>query len=69
VTAPFKTSGNINVLFGSLAPNGAVAKISGKEGMTFSGPAAVFENEEDMLRGLERGEIKKGVVIVVCYNP
>jgi len=68
VTAPFKTSGNINVLFGSLAPNGAVAKISGKEGMTFSGPAAVFENEEDMLRGLERGEIKKGVVIVVRYE-
>jgi dihydroxy-acid dehydratase len=65
VSKPLKPSGNINILRGSLAPDGAVSKISGKEGMVFSGPAAVFENEEDMLRGLERGQIQKGCVIVV----
>ena len=51
---PIKTSGHIQVLRGNLAPEGAVAKITGKEGLQFSGPARVYDSEEDMLHGLER---------------
>jgi dihydroxy-acid dehydratase len=65
---PIKTTGHIQILRGNLAPDGAVAKITGKEGLRFSGPARVYDGEEDMLHALERGEIKKGDVIVIRYE-
>jgi dihydroxy-acid dehydratase len=65
---PIKPSGHIRILRGNLAPGGAVAKITGKEGLRFSGPARVYDCEEDMLKGLERSEIKKGEVVVIRYE-
>lgn len=68
IEKPIKASGHIRILKGTLAPGGAVAKITGKEGLKFSGPARVYDCEEDMLKGLERGEIKKGDVVVIRYE-
>jgi dihydroxy-acid dehydratase len=65
---PIKETGHIQILRGSLAPDGAVAKITGKEGLSFSGTAAPFDSEEDMLAALERGEIHKGHVILIRYE-
>jgi dihydroxy-acid dehydratase len=65
---PIKPTGHIQILKGNLAPQGAVAKITGKEGLRFSGPARVFDSEEDMLHALERKEIGKGDVIVIRYE-
>ena len=65
---PIKATGHIAILRGSLAPGGAVAKITGKEGLSFSGPARVFESEEDMLAAAERGAIERGSVIVIRYE-
>jgi len=65
---PIKPSGHIQILKGNLAPGGAVAKITGKEGLAFSGPANVFDSEEDMLHALEQGGINKGDVIVIRYE-
>jgi len=66
--APIKPTGHIRILRGNLAPDGAVAKITGKEGLVFKGPARVYDAEEDMLAALERGEIKKGDVVVIRYE-
>ncbi|ETW93725.1 MAG: dihydroxy-acid dehydratase [Candidatus Entotheonella factor] len=66
--APIKDSGHIRILKGNLAPGGAVAKITGKEGLMFSGPARVFDAEEDMLRALEAKKIQKGDVVVIRYE-
>jgi dihydroxy-acid dehydratase len=66
--APIKDSGHIRILRGNLAPGGAVAKITGKEGLMFSGPARVFNAEEDMLRALEQNNIQKGDVVVIRYE-
>lgn len=68
VEQPLKPEGHITILFGNLAPEGAVAKITGKEGTRFSGPARVFDCEEDMLAGLEAGRIQKGDVIIIRYE-
>ena len=65
---PIKPSGHIQILWGNLAPGGAVAKITGKEGLKFSGPAKVYDSEEDMLAALERSEIVKGDVVVIRYE-
>ncbi len=65
---PIKETGHIQILRGSLAPEGAVAKITGKEGLSFSGPAKVFDCEEDMLAAVERGEVKEGMVLVIRYE-
>jgi len=65
---PIKDSGHIRILKGNLAPGGSVAKITGKEGLTFTGPAKVYDSEEDMLKALEEGEIVKGDVIVIRYE-
>jgi dihydroxy-acid dehydratase len=65
---PLKRTGHIQILKGNLAPEGAVAKITGKEGLRFSGPAKVYDCEEDMLHALERNEIEKGDVIVIRYE-
>jgi dihydroxy-acid dehydratase len=66
--APIKRTGHIQILRGNLAPGGSVAKITGKEGDRFSGPARVFDSEEAMLTALERGQIQKGDVIVIRYE-
>jgi len=68
VEDPIKETGHIQILRGSLAPGGAVAKITGKEGLAFSGAAVVFDSEEEMLAAVERGEIRKGQVIVIRYE-
>jgi dihydroxy-acid dehydratase len=65
---PIKASGHIQILKGNLAPDGAVAKITGKEGLRFSGPARVFDCEEEILHALERREIGKGDVVVIRYE-
>jgi dihydroxy-acid dehydratase len=65
---PIKATGHIQILKGNLAPGGSVAKITGKEGMRFSGPARVFDAEEDMLAALEAGRIGKGDVVVIRYE-
>jgi len=65
---PIKTTGHIQVLKGNLAPAGAVAKITGKEGLQFSGPAKVYDSEEQMLAALEQKAIEKGDVIVIRYE-
>jgi dihydroxy-acid dehydratase len=65
---PMNPRGHIRILRGNLAPDGAVAKITGKEGERFSGTAKVYDSEEDMLAGLERGDIVKGHVVVIRYE-
>jgi dihydroxy-acid dehydratase len=65
---PIKPTGHLQILKGNLAPEGAVAKITGKEGLRFSGPAKVYDCEEDMLHALERNEIQMGDVIVIRYE-
>ena len=65
---PIKKTGHLQILKGNLAPDGSVAKITGKEGLRFSGPAKVYDSEEDMLHALERKEIQKGDVIVIRYE-
>ncbi len=74
VADPIKSTGHIEILFGNLAPEGAVAKITGKEGEKFTGRANVFDSEEEMLAALERYEqndtdgIRKGDVIIIRYE-
>jgi dihydroxy-acid dehydratase len=65
---PIKATGHIQILRGNLAPEGAVAKITGKEGLVFTGPARVYDSEEEMLHALERKEIAKGDVIIIRYE-
>lgn len=68
INNPIKATGHIQILFGNLAPEGSVAKITGKEGMRFSGPARCFDSEELMLAALEKGQIQKGDVIIIRYE-
>src|SRR5262245_9332673 len=65
---PLKATGHIQILKGNLAPEGSVAKITGKEGLRFSGPAKVYDSEEDMLHALEGKQISKGAVSVIRYE-
>jgi dihydroxy-acid dehydratase len=64
---PIKESGHIQILYGNLASEGAVAKITGKEGLTFSGPARVFNSEEEANFGISNGKVEKGDVIIIRY--
>jgi dihydroxy-acid dehydratase len=68
VSNPLKATSHLQILKGNLAPEGAVAKITGKEGLRFSGPANVFDSEELMLKALEEGKIAKGQIIVIRYE-
>ena len=68
VSSPIKSSGHIRIMRGNLAPDGSVAKITGKEGLRFSGPARVFDSEEQMLEALEQKKITKGDVIIIRYE-
>ena len=65
---PVKKDSHLVVLYGNLAPNGAVAKISGKEGLSFTGRARVYESEETALAAILDGTVKKGDVIVIRYE-
>lgn len=65
---PLKPSGHLQILKGNLAPEGAVSKITGKEGLRFQGPAHVFDSEEEMVASMEQGKIQKGEVIVIRYQ-
>jgi dihydroxy-acid dehydratase len=65
---PIKTSGHLQILRGNLAPDGAVAKITGKEGLVFTGTANVFDSEEEMLAALEAKQIQKGDVVIIRYE-
>lgn len=62
---PIKKDGHLVILYGNLAPEGAVAKISGKEGLTFEGVARVFDSEEKAMQAILKGKIKKGDVVVI----
>ena len=66
--APIKPTGHLQILRGNLAPEGSVAKITGKEGERFAGPAQVYDSEEAMVEALERGEIRAGSVIVIRFE-
>lgn len=65
---PIKKTGHLRILYGNLAPEGAVAKITGKEGVRFSGPAKVFNSEEECLDSIEKDKINDGDVIVIRYE-
>ena len=68
IEEPIKRTGHIQILRGNLAADGAVAKITGKEGLRFAGPAKVFDSEEDMLAALEQKRIAKGDVVIIRYE-
>ena len=65
---PIKKTGHLQILYGNLATEGAVAKITGKEGLKFSGPAKVYDSEEETLKAIEHKEIVAGDVIVIRYE-
>ena len=68
VEDPLKKTGHIAILHGNLAPDSAVAKITGKEGARFRGPARAFDSEEAMLAALEQGAIQRGDVVIIRYE-
>ena len=63
--SPIKATGHLQILYGNLATGGSVAKISGKEGDVFEGPARVFDGEQSLIEGINSGKIKKGDVVVI----
>lgn len=65
---PLKATGHLQILYGNLAEKGSVAKISGKEGERFEGPARVFNGEKDLVAGIASGRVKKGDVVVIRYE-
>jgi dihydroxy-acid dehydratase len=65
---PIKKDSHLVILYGNLAPEGAVAKITGKEGLSFQGKARVFNSEEAASEGIERGKVKPGDVVVIRYE-
>ena len=68
ISNPIKPTGHLQILYGNLATEGAVAKITGKEGTRFSGPAKVYDSEEETLKGIENGEVTHGDVVVIRYE-
>ena len=64
---PIKATGHLQILYGNLAVGGSVAKISGKEGERFEGPARVFDGEHELIAGINSGKIKAGDVVVIRY--
>jgi dihydroxy-acid dehydratase len=67
VSNPIKKTGHLQILFGNLATKGSVAKISGKEGELFEGPARVFNGEFELIKGINSGRIKPGDVVVITH--
>jgi dihydroxy-acid dehydratase len=68
IETPIKPNGHLQILYGNLAENGCVAKITGKEGEFFEGPAVVFDGEEDVIEGIAKGKVAKGSVVVIRYE-
>ena len=68
IESPLKSTGHLQILYGNLAEKGSVAKISGKEGERFEGPARVFNGEKDLVAGIAGGRIQKGDVVVIRYE-
>jgi len=68
LSAPIKETGHLRILYGNLAEEGAVAKITGKEGFHFTGPAKVFNGEFEANEGIGKGLVKKGDVVVIRYE-
>jgi dihydroxy-acid dehydratase len=64
---PIKVTGHLQILYGNLASGGSVAKISGKEGERFEGPARVFDGEHELIAGINSGKIRPGDVVVIRY--
>ena len=64
---PIKQTGHLQILYGNLAEQGSVAKITGKEGEVFVGPARVFDGEQDLIQGIQSGRVKAGDVVVIRY--
>lgn len=67
VETPVKKTGHLQILYGNLAAKGSVAKITGKEGVTFRGPARVFDGETQLIEGIHSGKIQPGDVVVIRY--
>jgi dihydroxy-acid dehydratase len=67
VSDPVKPTGHLQILYGNLAEKGSVAKITGKEGNHFKGPARVFDGEFELIRGIQSGKVKAGDVVVIRY--
>lgn len=67
VTSPVKPTGHLQILYGNLAKSGSVAKVSGKEGEFFKGPARVFNDEYEAIEGIKSGKVQKGDVVVIRY--
>jgi len=68
ISSPIKKTGHLQILYGNLATEGAVAKITGKEGTRFTGPAKVFDSEELALKAIEEGRVTHGDVVVIRYE-
>ena len=68
IEKPIKKTGHLRMLYGNLAPQGSVAKITGKEGLKFTGKAKVFNGEFETNKGISRGDVKKGDVVVIRYE-
>jgi len=68
INNPIKITGHLRMLYGNLAPEGSVAKITGKEGLIFTGTAKVFEGEYDANDGIRKGLVQKGDVVVIRYE-
>lgn len=67
VENPLKATGHLQILYGNLAAKGSVAKITGKEGEKFTGPARVFNGEFELVQGIENGKVRTGDVVVIRY--
>ena len=67
LSSPIKATGHLQILYGNLAEKGSVAKISGKEGERFEGPARVFDGEHELIAGIQSGRVKAGDVVVIRY--
>jgi dihydroxy-acid dehydratase len=67
IEQPIKSSGHLQILYGNIADGGSVAKISGKEGERFVGPARVFNGEKELIEGIRSGRVEKGDVVVIRY--
>ena len=65
---PIKSTGHLRVLKGNISPKGAVAKITGKEGLEFTGTARIFNSEYEATDGIRNGEVEKGDVVVIRYE-
>ena len=67
IEKPIKPTGHIRILYGNLAEEGSVAKITGKEGLQFTGPAKVYDSEEHANNGIKNGQVERGDVVVIRY--